>query len=84
MKIPDMMTNLRVSYNLIMGSFDSDGFGTVEYSVLTLGLIINPIIMMTILISIIGDEYERVQADSLSSDIRELIDLEIEVENLMF
>ncbi|CAG9326083.1 unnamed protein product [Blepharisma stoltei] len=83
MEIPDLMGNVRTSYNLVFGNFDF-GNELIELTVCTLGIIINPIIMMTILISIITDVYEQVQSDCLSSDVKELIFLNIEVENLMF
>ncbi|CAG9334844.1 unnamed protein product [Blepharisma stoltei] len=83
MHIPDLMLNVRTSYNLVFGNFDFES-EIIELTVVTLGIIINPIIMMTILISIITDVYEQVQSDCLSSDIKELIFLNIEVENLMF
>lgn len=78
------LVDLRISYWLVMGSIDAEGYGPIELAVLTFGIMINPIIMMTVVVAKISDEYERIQADSIASDTKELIDMALEVENLMF
>lgn len=40
--------------------------------------------MLNLLISIIGDTYDRVQSDSVAADAKELLDMIIEVEGMMF
>lgn len=75
---------LMISYNLVLGNFEVNNLDIVEYICLTFALMINPIIMLNLLISIIGDTYDRVQSDSLSADMKELMDMIQEVENMMF
>lgn len=77
-------TYLMGSYNLVLGNFDIKEYNIVEYAVLTFALLINPIIMLNLLISIIGDTYDRVQSDNLSADMKELMDMIQEVENMLF
>jgi hypothetical protein len=73
------------SYNLVLGNFDSEAeYNLIEYTCLTFALLINPIIMLNLLISIIGDTYDRVQSDNLSADMKETLDMIQEVENMMF
>lgn len=40
--------------------------------------------MLNLLISIIGDTYDRVLSDSVAADAKELLDMIIEVESMMF
>lgn len=75
---------LMVSYNLVLGSFETKEYNIVEYFCLTVALLINPIIMLNLLISIIGDTYDRVQSDNLSANMKELLDMILEVENMLF
>ena len=75
---------LMQSYNLVLGNFDSTDYHIIEYICLTFALMINPIIMLNLLISIIGDTYDRVQSDNLSADMSELMDMIQEVENMLF
>lgn len=72
------------SYNLVLGNLEVKPADIVEYFCVTFALLINPIIMLNLLISIIGDTYDRVQSDSLSADMKELMDMIQEVENMMF
>ena len=81
---PEFSTQLMGSYNLALGSFDTKDYNIVEFLCLTFALLINPIIMLNLLISIIGDTYDRVQSDSLSADMMELMDMIQEVENMLF
>ena len=75
---------LMLSYNLVLGGFDSMEYQIIEYLCLTFALLINPIIMINLLTSIIGDTYDRVQSDNLSADMKELMDMIQEVENMLF
>jgi WD40 repeat protein len=72
------------SYNLVLGNLEAQPTDLVEFFCVTFALLINPIIMLNLLISIIGDTYDRVQSDSLSADMKELMDMIQEVENMMF
>jgi WD40 repeat protein len=78
-------TELIGSYNLVLGGLDTEAeLDFVQFICLTLALLINPIIMLNLLISIIGDTYDRVQSDCLSADSKELMDMIQEVENMLF
>ena len=80
----DFSSQLLSSYNLVLGNLEVQPTDLVEFFCVTFALLINPIIMLNLLISIIGDTYDRVQSDSLSADMKELMDMIQEVENMMF
>ncbi|CAG9329793.1 unnamed protein product [Blepharisma stoltei] len=46
--------------------------------------VLNPIVMISLLISLMGDTFERVKENSEIADARELIDMLIEAETLLF
>lgn len=56
----------------------------IEWIVITLMMMINPIIMLNLLISILSDTYSRVQTNSAIADMKELNDMIVEVEQTMF
>lgn len=80
----NMMEFIISSYGLALGNYPDEQYNFIEFFVVTCALIINPIIMLNLLISIISDTYERIMTDMVSADAKELIDMIIEVENLLF
>ena len=74
---------LETSYGLNLGDMpkDSDFY---EFIIVTIALIINPIVMLNLLISIIGDTYDRVQSEMVIADMKELCEMIIEIENSMY
>jgi WD40 repeat protein len=75
---------LVISYNLDFGQLDMMDYGIVEWIVLTIVVIVNPIIMMNVLIAILGDTYSKVKSKSAIADLKELTAMIIETESLMF
>jgi len=65
-------------------NFQSSDFFPFEYVLMLIVGLINPIIMANLLISIIGDTYDRVQEGITIADRKELVRLIIEGETLMF
>lgn len=76
----------------ILGTFKmnlgdvADGYenSILEFSLLTVAIIINPIIMLNLLISIIGDTFDRVQSTMVIADMRELCEMIIELESMLY
>lgn len=79
--------NIFTAYKLNLGdvgSVYSDNFSYFKFVIATIVIIINPIIMLNLLISIIGDSFERVQSTRVVADMKELCQMVIEVERLLF
>jgi hypothetical protein len=76
--------NLTKSYRLDLGDFDSDYTSVFDWIILFLVTMINPIIMLNLLISIMGDTYGEVQENSVIANFQELTEMIIEIEKLMF
>lgn len=72
------------AYLLNLGDFDTEGYGLFEWLIFFFASVINPLIMLNLLISIMGDTYGRVQAEQELADMRELTEMVIEGEYLMF
>jgi hypothetical protein len=56
----------------------------VQWVTLTMNMLIVPIIILNLLISILGDTYDRVQNGSAIADMKEILEMIIEVEQLFF
>mmetsp|Transcript_28847 Transcript_28847/g.28531 ORF Transcript_28847/g.28531 Transcript_28847/m.28531 type:complete len:529 (+) Transcript_28847:1846-3432(+) len=72
------------SYLLDLGDFGTDSFSGLEWAIFFIASVINPLVMMNLLISIIGDTYDRVQEGIVIADKMELIELILEGETLLF
>ena len=69
---------------LVLGDFDSEAFGFIEWLIFTCAAIVNIVIMMNLLISILGDAYEKTQMSVRENDINMKLDLVNEYESLLF
>ena len=67
-------------------SFDKDikDFPSVAITIFTLTSIINTIVMMNLLISIMGDTFDRVQQGRNVTDFKELVSMIYEMETLLY
>ncbi|CAG9316750.1 unnamed protein product [Blepharisma stoltei] len=74
---------IEFSYLVILNSFDSSTFSSLEWVIFIIASIIEPIILLNVLISIMGNTYERVQEGFEVADNYELTDMILEVENLL-
>lgn len=72
------------SYLLNLGEFDTEGLSLTKSIIFFIVSIINPVVMMNLLISVIGDTYDRVQENLEVADYIELAGMILEVETLLF
>jgi hypothetical protein len=71
------------SYNLILGDYDPNQNSTLEYSSFIIASIFNVIIMLSLLISILSDSFDKFQTESVDIDYKEMAE-EIRNVELMF
>ena len=72
------------TYLLNFGSFIiSDDSGSLQWLCFVISSLINFLIMVNLLISIIGDTYDKVQSYKAIADRRELAEMILEIEELM-
>lgn len=75
---------LTVSYRLDLGDFDIEYTDSFDWVIFFLATVINPLIMLNLLISIMGDTYGKVQETNDIANYQELTEMVIEIEKLMF
>jgi WD40 repeat protein len=75
---------LGISYRLDLGDFDADYATLFDWVIFFLATMINPLIMLNLLISIMGDTYAKVQESNDIANYQELTEMIIEIEKLMF
>lgn len=75
---------IATAYLLNLGDFDTEGYGAFEWLIFFCASVINPLIMLNLLISIMGDTYARVQEGQEVADMKELTGMVIEGEYLLF
>jgi WD40 repeat protein len=71
-------------YDLNLGNSNTSNFYGLSWVYYVAVTIFNPIIMINLLISILGDTYENVKAAEVVNDAEELISLILEAELLLF
>lgn len=76
--------HLLSSYQLNFGNIQDVQYDILEWIVMSLIVIVNPIIMLNVLISIISDTYDRVQKEIMCADMQELAGMVLEVELMMW
>ena len=74
----------QVPFDLSMGNFQSNTSEPYQYICFLITSFLNVIIILNLLISILGDEFEQFQIDAAEIDKREMLDGIIEIERLMF
>lgn len=72
------------AYLLNLGDFQTENYGPFEWVIFFFASVINPLIMLNLLISIMGDTFGRVKDEQAIADMRELTGMVIEGEYLMF
>jgi len=72
------------AFSLVLGDFDSSAFGFVEWCVFSCAAITNIIIMLNLLVSILGDAYEKTQMSVRENDLFLMLGLVSEYESLMY
>ena len=74
----------KVSYNLLLGDFDTGDLDNLQWAVFIIGSMLNLIVMLNLLISIISESFAKINSEKMASDTRIRLDLVIEVENCIF
>ncbi|OMJ67215.1 hypothetical protein SteCoe_35680 [Stentor coeruleus] len=74
---------ISTAYKQNLGELSGDPADIAASVLFIIICIVNPVIMLNLLISIMGDTYGRVKAGKVVADARELIGMIIEVETLM-
>lgn len=74
----------KIPFELNMGSFNSSNNPDMNYLFFMLTSVINVIIILNLLISILGDSYDRFQAESIEIGNLEMVEIILEIETLMF
>ena len=72
------------SYLLSLGQFSTDNYGAFEWVIFFFASVINPLIMLNLLISIMGDTFGRVKQEQDIANMQELTGMVIEGEYLLF
>jgi len=72
------------AFSLILGDFDSSTFGALEWGVFMCAALINVIIMLNLLVSILGDAYEKTQMSVRENDLYLMLGLISEYESLLY
>ena len=72
------------SYKQNLGDLPDDPVSFLTWILFFIITIINPVIMLNLLISIMGDTYGRVKEGKVIADSRELSEMILEVETLMY
>jgi WD40 repeat protein len=78
-----MADAFELSYQVNMGEFSNDKNNLFQWICFFSATILNCIIMLNLLISILGDSFEKSQMMAREADILEMLDLVIELEYLM-
>lgn len=77
------MSNLINSYSINLGGGEIRG-GSIYAILFYLATVVNPIILLNLLISILGNSFERVESSRVISNYRELASLVLEIEELIY
>lgn len=77
----DVFAEFFTMYRLNIGDFDTSGYSYLEMVIFVVVSWITNIILLNLIISLMGDTYDRVQTNRTASDQEELLDAIIEYEN---
>lgn len=80
----DLISVWKQSYELNMGNFSNDDYSILQYTCFTLATLINVVVMLNLLISILGDSFEKFQNTAKEIDLKEMLNVIIEFETMMF
>jgi F0F1-type ATP synthase membrane subunit b/b' len=73
------------SYVLAFGELgEFREFTTVKFTVFVLFTFFIPLLLMNMLIAIMSDAYERVQSNAAAADARQLADMQLEYEEIVY
>ena len=72
------------AYELLMGTYSTDGYESLQWLCFTCASLVNVIIMLNLLISILGDAYEHSHTYAKENDTLEMLRIIIEYESMLF
>ena len=72
------------AFNILLGSFETGSFGLIQWVIFVACNLVNVIVMLNLLISIIGDAYDRAQVSLAEYDRHEKLQVVMEFEAVMF
>ena len=72
------------AYELLMGTYTTEGFNGLQWLCFTSASLVNVIIMLNLLIAILGDAYEQAQLSAKENDTLEMLRIVIEYESMIF
>ena len=72
------------AYLLNLGNFSTDNYEAFEWMIFFFASVINPLIMLNLLISIMGDTFGRVKEEQAIADMKELTEMVVEGEYILF
>ena len=75
---------LTASWEINVGGFDTSNYSSIMYLAFFLHTVINPLIMLNLLISILGDTFDRVSEKTVVADCKELAGMVLECELFFF
>lgn len=74
-----------MAFNLMLAANDPNAYDDpVLYGLFLLGVILVPIVMLNLLVSVIGDTFDNVQQEQYVANYKEMAELCLEVEEMMF
>lgn len=74
----------QVPFELNMGNFSNETSPNLSFLSFMFGSVINVIIILNLLISILGDSYDKFQSEAIEIGAQEMTELIIEIETMMF
>ena len=80
----DFFSYANIFYQVNLGITNTTNFVNISWAFYVMVTIMNPIIMINLLISILGDTYGTVKDEEVTNDAQELISLVLESELLLF
>lgn len=78
-----LIGSIQKMYELEMGNFDTNNYDLLDWICFLFASIVNIIIMLNLLISILGDAFNRVSEKADEADATEMLHIIIELETLM-
>lgn len=72
------------TYRLNYSDFDTDDYSSKQWFVFLTATFFNPLVLLNLLIAIMGDTYDRVQSGQEVADAKEISEMIIEAEAILF
>ena len=80
----DFIDMVKHSYNLTYGEYDNENYNNLELFIFFVASLFNALLLLNLLIAIMGDTYDRVRNALDVADRREMADIIVEADSIMF